>query len=123
MNKDPIQLGLHRLPLPGPSHRAPLAWHGDPVAGTLAFIELQAPYLANATDDVDVASRAPASVPAPPLGRRPSEQAASKRRPRARARILGMGVYSCLNLIPGTDISTEHICRVILALGQCPRVG
>jgi hypothetical protein len=44
---------IHRLPLPGPSHRDPLAWHGDPVAGTLAFIEQQAPYLADATDDAD----------------------------------------------------------------------
>jgi len=42
---------MHRLPLPGPSHRAPLAWHADPVAGTLAFIESQAPYLGAATDD------------------------------------------------------------------------
>ncbi len=42
---------IHRLPLPGPSHRDPLAWHGNPVAGTLAFIEQQAPYLAEATDD------------------------------------------------------------------------
>ncbi len=44
---------IHRLPLPGPSHRDPLAWHGDPVAGTLAFIEQQAPYLEEATDDDD----------------------------------------------------------------------
>ncbi len=42
---------MHRLPLPGPSHRDPLAWHADPVAGTLAFIESQAPYLGEATDD------------------------------------------------------------------------
>jgi len=44
---------IHRLPLPGPSHRDPLAWHGDPVAGTLAFIEQQAPFLADAADDAD----------------------------------------------------------------------
>ncbi|UCH73793.1 MAG: aminoglycoside phosphotransferase family protein [Rhodospirillales bacterium] len=42
---------IHRLPLPGPSDRAPLAWHDDPIAGTLAFIEDQAPYLEAATGD------------------------------------------------------------------------
>jgi len=42
---------IHVLPLPGPSHRHPLAWHGDPVAGTLEFIEHQAPFLEGATDD------------------------------------------------------------------------
>lgn len=44
---------IHRLPVPGPSHRAPLADHSDPVAGTLKFIEDQAAYLEEGAEDPD----------------------------------------------------------------------
>ncbi len=42
---------IHALPAPAPAHRPPLADHRDPVAGTFAFIEAQAPFLAAATGD------------------------------------------------------------------------
>ena len=44
---------IHALPVPGPEHRPPLADHRDPVAGTLEFIEAQAPSLAEACTDSD----------------------------------------------------------------------
>lgn len=44
---------IHRLPVPGPSHRPPLADHRDPVAGTLKFIEDQAAYLEGGANDAD----------------------------------------------------------------------
>lgn len=42
---------IHRLPVPGPDHRPPLADHTDPVAGTLAFVEDQAPFLMAGCED------------------------------------------------------------------------
>ena len=47
---------IHRLDVPLPQDRPPLADHSDPVAGTLAFIEEQARYLDDATDDVEAIS-------------------------------------------------------------------
>lgn len=44
---------IHRLPVPGPDHRPPLEDHADPVAGTLAFIEDQAPYLEAGCEDAN----------------------------------------------------------------------
>lgn len=47
------QASVHRLPVPGDKDRAPLANHLDPVAGTLAFIEEQAPFIAPSGADPD----------------------------------------------------------------------
>lgn len=44
---------IHRLPVPAPKHRPPLADHADPVAGTLKFVEDQAIHLGAATEDAD----------------------------------------------------------------------
>ncbi len=44
---------IHGLKVPPPSKRPPLADHSDPIAGTLVFIEEQARYLEDATDDSD----------------------------------------------------------------------
>ena len=42
---------IHRLDIPPPEGRPPLANHRDPIAGTLAFINEQAHFLDDATDD------------------------------------------------------------------------
>ena len=47
---------IHGLPVPPPIKRPPLADHSDPIAGTLLFIEDQARYLEDATDDSDAIS-------------------------------------------------------------------
>ena len=47
---------IHRLDLPLPEDRTPLAYHRDPIAGTLAFINEQARFLDDATDDADAIS-------------------------------------------------------------------
>lgn len=44
---------IHNLPVPDPDDRPPLANHGDPVAGTLKFIEEQAFFLQEACEDRD----------------------------------------------------------------------
>jgi hypothetical protein len=44
---------IHSLKVPPPNERPPLADHSDPIAGTLVFIEEQARYLEDATDDLD----------------------------------------------------------------------
>jgi hypothetical protein len=44
---------IHRLDVPPPEDRPPLVDHSDPIAGTLVFIEEQARYLDDATDDKD----------------------------------------------------------------------
>ncbi len=44
---------IHILPLPDPKDRPPLADHADPVAGALAFIEEQAPFLEAGCADRD----------------------------------------------------------------------
>lgn len=44
---------IHRLPVPGPKWRPPLADHRDPVRGTLRFIEDQAAYLEAGVEDRD----------------------------------------------------------------------
>ncbi len=48
---------IHRLPLPPEADREPLAYHSNPIAGTLVFIEKQAKYLEDATNDVDAISQ------------------------------------------------------------------
>jgi Ser/Thr protein kinase RdoA (MazF antagonist) len=42
---------IHTLPVPDPEDRPPLANHGDPVAGTMRFIEDQAVFLEEACED------------------------------------------------------------------------
>jgi hypothetical protein len=42
---------IHSLDIPPPEDRPPLAYHHDPIAGTLAFINEQAHFLDDATDD------------------------------------------------------------------------
>ena len=44
---------IHGLQVPPADRRTPLADHRDPIAGTLVFIEDQARYLEDATDDAD----------------------------------------------------------------------
>lgn len=44
---------IHKLLLPPPKDRSPLADHSNPVAGTLLFIEEHAKYLEDATNDTD----------------------------------------------------------------------
>ncbi len=45
---------VHCLDVPAPTDRPPLAYHADPVAGIMAFIEAQAPFIPDSARNPDV---------------------------------------------------------------------